>query len=192
VRLERAEGHLRWTVDALRTYAALAKRQGKAERAVRLLAAMKAPRAALGLPPMPWQGGPAYQLDAASLQEALDEAAFAAAWAVGEAMSWDETVAYALEEVSLPNEPAPIAVDTTEIAPDRTSAGLTAREVEVLRLVATGHNSREMAATLVISEATVTRHITNLYAKIGARSRADATAFAYQHQLVPTTALPSV
>jgi DNA-binding CsgD family transcriptional regulator len=57
--------------------------------------------------------------------------------------------------------------------PDR----LTQREVDVLRLIAAGSSTKEIAATLVISEPTVERHITNLYAKIGARSRADATAY---------------
>jgi pimeloyl-ACP methyl ester carboxylesterase/DNA-binding CsgD family transcriptional regulator len=66
--------------------------------------------------------------------------------------------------------------------------GLTAREVEVLRLIASGHSSREIAAALVIAEPTVTRHVTNLYAKIGARSRADATAYAFRHQVVPAPA----
>ena len=63
--------------------------------------------------------------------------------------------------------------------------GLTAREVEVLRLIATGHTSQEIAAALVVSVATVHRHISNLYAKIGARGRADATAYALTHALVP-------
>jgi len=62
--------------------------------------------------------------------------------------------------------------------------GLTAREVEVLRLIAAGQSSREIAAALVIAEGTVTRHVTNLYGKIGARGRADATAYAFQQHLV--------
>jgi DNA-binding CsgD family transcriptional regulator len=61
---------------------------------------------------------------------------------------------------------------------------LTAREVEVLRLVARGKTNKEIAAELVLSPATVERHITNIYAKIGARGRADATGYAYTHGLV--------
>jgi ATP/maltotriose-dependent transcriptional regulator MalT len=62
--------------------------------------------------------------------------------------------------------------------------GLSAREVEVLRLVASGKSNREIAATLVISEHTVARHLQNIYGKIGVSSRAGATAFAFEHELV--------
>lgn len=64
------------------------------------------------------------------------------------------------------------------------SEGLTGREVEVLALVATGKTNREIAADLVISEKTVARHISNIFAKVGVTSRAGATAYAYQHDLV--------
>jgi ATP/maltotriose-dependent transcriptional regulator MalT len=62
--------------------------------------------------------------------------------------------------------------------------GLSARELEVLRLVAAGRSNREIAATLVISEHTVARHLQNIYAKLGLSSRAAATAFAFEHELV--------
>jgi DNA-binding NarL/FixJ family response regulator len=61
---------------------------------------------------------------------------------------------------------------------------LTTREVEVLRLVAAGHTNRAIAATLVLSEKTVARHVSNIYTKLGIRSRAAATAYAYDHHLV--------
>ena len=60
---------------------------------------------------------------------------------------------------------------------------LTAREVEVLRLIAAGRSNREMAEALCRSERTVERHIENIYRKIGAHSKADATAFAIRHHL---------
>jgi DNA-binding NarL/FixJ family response regulator len=53
----------------------------------------------------------------------------------------------------------------------------------VLRLLAAGCTSKEIAAQLVLSVHTVERHIANLYAKIGARRRADATAYAFRHRL---------
>jgi len=62
--------------------------------------------------------------------------------------------------------------------------GLTHREVEVLRLVAAGRSNHEIAEDLVLSERTVARHITNIYGKTGANSRADATAYAYRRRLV--------
>jgi ATP/maltotriose-dependent transcriptional regulator MalT len=64
------------------------------------------------------------------------------------------------------------------------SHGLSARELEVLRLVASGKSNREIATTLVISEHTVARHLQNIYAKLGLSSRAAATAFAFEHELV--------
>jgi DNA-binding CsgD family transcriptional regulator len=63
--------------------------------------------------------------------------------------------------------------------PDR----LTGREVEVLRLIAGGRTNSEISAHLVLSERTVARHITNIYGKIGARGKADATAYAIRHGL---------
>lgn len=62
-------------------------------------------------------------------------------------------------------------------------AGLTAREVDVLRLLAAGRTNREIAAELVISEHTVGRHVQNMFAKLGVSSRAAATAFAVEHHL---------
>jgi DNA-binding NarL/FixJ family response regulator len=62
--------------------------------------------------------------------------------------------------------------------------GLTAREVEVLRQVAAGHTNRQIAADLFLSEKTVARHLSNIYTKLGLRSRSAATAYAYDHHLV--------
>jgi DNA-binding NarL/FixJ family response regulator len=61
--------------------------------------------------------------------------------------------------------------------------GLTPREVEVLRLIATGRTNSEIAADLTLSVRTVARHITNIYTKIGARNKADATAYTHRHGL---------
>ena len=62
--------------------------------------------------------------------------------------------------------------------------GLSRRELEVLRLVAAGKTNRQIAASLVISEHTVARHLQNIFAKVGVSSRAAATAFAFEHELV--------
>ena len=62
--------------------------------------------------------------------------------------------------------------------------GLTAREIEVLRLVASGKTNRAVADNLVISEKTVARHLSNIFDKLGVSSRAAATAYAYEHDLI--------
>lgn len=62
--------------------------------------------------------------------------------------------------------------------------GLTARELEVLRHLATGRTNKAIAAELVLSERTVDRHVSNIFAKLRVSSRAAATAFAYEHGLL--------
>lgn len=61
---------------------------------------------------------------------------------------------------------------------------LTEREVEVLRLVASGRTNRDIAAELVLSEHTVARHVQNIFTKLGLGSRTAAAAYAYEHDLV--------
>jgi DNA-binding NarL/FixJ family response regulator len=63
-------------------------------------------------------------------------------------------------------------------------AGLTDREVEVLRLVATGASNRRIAQELVVSEKTVAHHLEHIYNKIGVSSRAAAVFFAMEHELI--------
>jgi DNA-binding NarL/FixJ family response regulator len=64
------------------------------------------------------------------------------------------------------------------------AGGLTPRELQVLRLLATGKTNRTIAAELVLSDKTVDRHVTNIFAKLGVSSRAAATAYAYEHRLL--------
>lgn len=74
---------------------------------------------------------------------------------------------------------APEACAVREPCPN----GLSRREKEVLALLATGRSTRQSAQTLYVSPRTVQRHIANLYLKIGAHSRAEATAYAIDHDL---------
>ena len=73
----------------------------------------------------------------------------------------------------------PPAGDTSEPA-----GGLTAREIEVVRLVAAGRTNREVADALVISDKTVARHLHNVFTKLDLPNRSAATAWAYEHGLV--------
>jgi DNA-binding NarL/FixJ family response regulator len=67
---------------------------------------------------------------------------------------------------------------------DKSSGPLTAREIEVLKLVASGATNRKIATKLAISEKTVARHVSNIFTKLDLSSRAAATAYAYQQRLV--------
>jgi DNA-binding CsgD family transcriptional regulator len=83
-----------------------------------------------------------------------------------------------LDAVSAP--PAPPAPQPARKNPDR----LSARELQVLRLIAAGRTNRAMAAELFLSEKTVDRHVSNIFVKIQVGSRAAATAYAYEHELI--------
>jgi HD-GYP domain-containing protein (c-di-GMP phosphodiesterase class II) len=63
-------------------------------------------------------------------------------------------------------------------------AGLTDREVEVLRLLARGHTNKEIAAALVVAEKTAGHHVEHIYAKVGVSTRVGAALFAMRHDLV--------
>jgi DNA-binding CsgD family transcriptional regulator/tetratricopeptide (TPR) repeat protein len=99
----------------------------------------------------------------------LGDTAFAAAWEAGHALSQDTALA----------EAQAIGV----MGRDTRTAGLTRVEVEVLRRLARGQSTREIAAELVVAVSTVDRHITHIYEKIGQRGRAAATRFALQQGL---------
>jgi HD-GYP domain-containing protein (c-di-GMP phosphodiesterase class II) len=70
-------------------------------------------------------------------------------------------------------------------------AGLTAREVEILRLLVRGLSNKQIARQLVISPKTVGNHVEHIYSKIGASTRAQASLFAMQHGLLPQEAFPA-
>ena len=90
-------------------------------------------------------------------------------------MTPDQAVAYALagDEQTRTAEAAPRLAG-------RAFGGLTRRELEVLRLVALGHTNRDIAATLVLSEKTVERHLGHIFAKLQVSSRSGATRVAVQ------------
>ena len=158
---------------------ARAARGSDPQRAVRLFAAAAALRQASGRAFLPVEHA-LYQAVLDDLRTDLGEVAFAAAWAAGQALPLEDAVAEAREVVGqVATTSAPSRVPTVPTYPD----GLTAREVEVLRLLAGGRTSPQVAEALVLSVHTVERHVANLYAKIGAHGRADATAYALRHGL---------
>ncbi len=101
-------------------------------------------------------------------------------------MTTEEAVEHALSEAEEPAPPLPASPATTT-APAPSSplpAGLSAREAEVLKLVARGLTNARVAEELFISPRTVNRHLNSIYAKLGVGSRAAATRFALEHDLV--------
>jgi DNA-binding NarL/FixJ family response regulator len=73
---------------------------------------------------------------------------------------------------------------TRPAAPPEPAHNLSARELEVLRLLATGKTNRAIAKALFLSEKTIDRHVSNIFAKLDVRTRAAATAYAYEHALL--------
>jgi DNA-binding CsgD family transcriptional regulator len=90
----------------------------------------------------------------------------------------DEEARAFLATLTAKRAPTPAQVDQAA------KHGLTRRELEVLRLVAAGHSNSEIAGILFISVPTVKRHLSNLFAKLGVSTRAQATAYAWNHDLV--------
>ena len=78
----------------------------------------------------------------------------------------------------------PALAELADLMGDRRAGVLTAREVEVLRLVSTGLTNRAIGARLSLSEKTVARHLSNIFGKLGLSTRAAATAYAYENGLV--------
>jgi DNA-binding NarL/FixJ family response regulator len=78
--------------------------------------------------------------------------------------------------------------DSLDKDPAKSSAasghGLTDRELQVLRLVATGKTNKGIARELSLSEKTIDRHVSNIFTKVNVASRAAATAFAYERRLI--------
>jgi predicted ATPase/DNA-binding CsgD family transcriptional regulator len=155
--------------------AALLAAAGQPERAARAFGAAEVLRDATL--PIPASDRIDYDVEIAAVRAHLDAAAFDAAWQEGRAAPVDDVIADALAALSA--GPKAAAVPAT-MSP---TAGLSPREVEVLGLLAEGQSNKEIAAALTLSVHTVERHLVNVYAKIGARGRADAVAFALRHGL---------
>ena len=116
----------------------------------------------------------------AALRHACSEEDFTTAWKAGAAEAMDDLIAEAL---ALAERAATQPADReVEAAAER--LGLSRREVEVLRLFATGYTNQQIANSLAISPAIVTSHLGNLYSKLGVESRAGLAALAFTHGLV--------
>jgi predicted ATPase/DNA-binding NarL/FixJ family response regulator len=151
----------------IESWAALASHEGDAEGAVMLAAAAGALRATTGLPPVPRARTDRYLAAA----DHLDDGATALLWARGLALSPEAAIELALGQY--PKSPRPQRAAATLTPP----GGLTPRELEIAALIAAGRRNKAIAAELVISPATVARHVANIMAKLDFRSRAQIAAW---------------
>jgi DNA-binding CsgD family transcriptional regulator len=117
-----------------------------------------------------------YERSLSAARVHLGERAFAAAWAQGRSMTPEQALA------AQGQKPIPTPT-TTMIPPPTYPAGLTAREVEVLHLLAGGLTDAQMAEKLILSPRTVHAHISSIYNKLGVTSRSAATRYAIEHHL---------
>jgi predicted ATPase/DNA-binding CsgD family transcriptional regulator/Tfp pilus assembly protein PilF len=154
------------------------------ERAARLFAAAEKVRDSIN--------DPGVEEETRAVQEYLDvlrdrhgEVPVQAAWREGYGLSLDEAVRLALSDASLTPLPQIDAVPPS--VPHRREPGITAlskREIEVLRLIASGLSNQEIADRLVLSERTVEHHAAAIYRKIDVRTRAAAAAHAVRQGLL--------
>ncbi len=156
-------------IVGLERLAAVARARRQEPRAARLYAAAAARCEAIGIT-FPVSNPDAVTTDIVALRANLSDEQFKSAWDSGQSMPFADVITYALE-----TEPAATP------APVLAAGKLSPRECDVLRLIAAGQSNKQIAAELSLSVFTIERHITNLYAKIGARGRADATAWAMRH-----------
>src|SRR5215218_6927475 len=117
-----------------------------------------------------------YEEHVAAARSQLGDVVFDAAWADGRKMTPEQAVEYAL---LTPETPA-----RAEAAQEDYPAGLSARETEVLRLVAGGMTNAQVARELYISPRTVNAHMGSIYHKIGSSTRAEVARFATEHGLL--------
>jgi ATP/maltotriose-dependent transcriptional regulator MalT len=168
--------------EGLEGVAALETAQGRPSGAAQLWGAAEALREAIGAPIYPVNRG-RYEQAVAQTRAALSEPALRAAWAEGRLMTPQQ--ALSAQEQEMPSSVL-LAQATTSSPPQPPPSpfGLTARELEVLRLLAQGWTDAQIAEQLVISVRTVNHHTTSLYSKLGVSSRAAATRAALEHHLV--------
>ena len=165
-------------VNCIKSLGAVAAVVGEAEQAARLLGAAAAWRERFGFG---WTASePArFERAIAPARARLPESTFATAWAAGQALPLDRALAEALA----------VAKDVTKAVPEAhpVPAGLTARELEVLRLIATGKTDREIAAALSISRRTAEWHTCNVLGKLGVANRTAAASRAARENLLPSS-----
>jgi non-specific serine/threonine protein kinase len=170
---------------ALIGLASVASKRGEPERAARLLGSVETRRNTIGAT-LWFVDQLEYKHNVASVHAALTAEQFAGAWAQGQAMSLEDIITYAQENVEPLHVVPALKATSSQTAASSETAGLTVREIEVLRLIAAGKSNQKIAEELILSIRTVERHVSNIYVKIdvhGNTARAAATAYAFSHGL---------
>jgi non-specific serine/threonine protein kinase len=185
--LRQETGEKEGIATALEGLAAVTGMQREPVNAARLYGFAEALRTLLGAPLTPIDR-PAYLQTVAAIRAQLDEAAFLKAWAEGQAMTLEEAIAEAVQVKArehIPPTTLPAPVETPSTPPTRRNPfGLTARELEVLRLMTQGLTTTQIAAQLLISPRTADAHLRSIYGKLEVTSRAAATRSAFEHKLI--------
>jgi predicted ATPase/DNA-binding CsgD family transcriptional regulator len=153
----------------------LPTRQGT-QWAAQLWGAAESLRKAIGVPIPPIDLAD-YERSLSAARTHLDEQAFADSWAEGRTMTPEQALA-AQGHRKAPQVPPPTTTPKTY------PAGLSAREIEILCLVAKGLTNAEIAKELVLSTKTVAAHLTHIFNKTKSENRAAATVFAMRHDLI--------
>lgn len=122
---------------------------------------------------------PPYERDLAALKTAIGQAAFNECWAQGRALLLKQVMTTGVSRVHVAETPAQI-----QTSPSPSPYHLTARELDVLRLLAEGHPDARIAQALVLSPRTVNTHLRSIYAKLGVSSRSRATRLALEQKLI--------
>jgi non-specific serine/threonine protein kinase len=150
------------------------------ERATRLFGASEALLEAVGAPLYAHaQDRAFYDSAVEGLRSRVGQKTFGALWTEGRAMPPEQAVDYALQPLPAPPKEEKATSPTTAYP-----AGLSVREVEVLRLVAKGLTNARIARELFISPRTVNGHLNSVYSKLGFSTRTEATRFAVEHGLL--------
>jgi ATP/maltotriose-dependent transcriptional regulator MalT len=171
----------KWDIAvSLEGLAAVVAAQGESVRAIWFMSAAQALRETIQIP-LPSLYRAIHEFTITSVRTQLGEQAFDAAWAEGRTMT--------PEQILVNLEPMPKSTLTTLSPASSTPlppphAGLTPREMDVLRLLAQGLTSAQIAERLVIGLVTVNSHVRSIYSKLGVTSRSAATRYAIEHELL--------
>jgi predicted ATPase/DNA-binding CsgD family transcriptional regulator len=171
---------------SLEGLACVAGAEGEGLRAARLFGAAEALMEATGYRLVP-QERAVLEPYRTRIRSRLGERAWEEALAQGRAMGLDEVIGDALSEKEPSTTVSFSTPEQTATSPSSTlehPAGLSAREIEVLTLVAEGLTNVQVAKELFLSPRTIQRHLNSIYRKIGVSSRAAATRFALEHHLL--------